>query len=71
VEDDAATQAAKRVLLSGDKMLLERRARDLAAACEVPLAALDRALGLWGDPEAEIDAAEELPAAMRSALALR
>ena len=31
VEDDATTQAAKRILLSGDKMLLERRARDLAA----------------------------------------
>ena len=49
-EDDATTQAAKRILLSGDKMLLERRARDLAAACDVPLAALDRALALWGDP---------------------
>ena len=32
VEDDATTQAAKRTLLSGDKMLLERRARDLAVA---------------------------------------
>ena len=70
-EGDPATTAAKRILQSGDRMLLERRARDLAAACEVPLAALDRALALWGDPEAEIDAAEELPAAMRSALALR
>jgi hypothetical protein len=70
-EGDPATTAAKRILQSGDRMLLERRARDLAAACAVPLAALDRALGLWGDPEAEIDAAEELPAAMRSALALR
>ncbi len=71
VEDDATTQAAKRVLLSGDTMLLERRARDLASACDVPLAALDRGLALWGDPGADIDAAEELPAAMRSALALR
>ncbi len=71
VEDDATTQAAKRVLLSGDKMLLERRARDLASACDVPLAALDRGFALWGDPGAEIDAADELPAAMRSALALR
>jgi hypothetical protein len=71
VEDDATTQAAKRILLSGDKMLLERRARDLAIACDVPLAALDRGLALWGDPGADIDAAEELPAAMRSALALR
>jgi hypothetical protein len=71
VEEDAATQAAKRILLSGDKMLLERRARDLAAATEVPLAALDRAFALWGDPGAEIETADELPGAMRSALALR
>ena len=70
-EDDATTQAAKRALLSGDKMLLERRARDLARATDVPLAALDRAFALWDDPRAELDAAEELPGAMRSALALR
>ncbi len=71
VEEDTTTQAAKRILLSGDKMLLERRARDLAAACELPLAALDRALALWGDPGAEIETADELPGAMRSALTLR
>jgi hypothetical protein len=71
IEDDATTQAAKRILLSGDKMLLERRARDLAAATEVPLAALDRGFALWGDTRAEIEPADELPAAMRSALALR
>jgi hypothetical protein len=71
IEDDATTQAAKRILLSGDKMLLERRARDLAAATEVPLAALDRAFALWGDTRAEIEPADELPTAMRSALALR
>jgi hypothetical protein len=71
VEEDVTTQAAKRILLSGDKMLLERRARDLATACEVPLAAVDRAFALWGDPGAEIEPADELPAAMRSALALR
>jgi hypothetical protein len=52
-------------------MLLERRARELAEACELPLAALDRGLALWDDPGAEIEPAEELPAAMRSALALR
>src|SRR5215217_3582208 len=71
VEDDATAQAAKRILLSGDKMLLERRARDLASSCDVPLAALDRAFALWGDPGAGIEPADELPAAMRSALALR
>jgi hypothetical protein len=69
-EDDATTQAAKRALLSGDKMLLERRARDLAAACAVPLAALDRGLALWDDPAADVEAGAEMPAAMRSALAL-
>ena len=71
VEEDAATQAAKRILLSGDKMLLERRARELAEATDVPLVALDRAFGLWGDPGTEIEPVDELPAAMRSALALR
>jgi hypothetical protein len=42
---DETTVAAKRVFGIGDTLLLERRAADLAAACEVPLAALD--LGLW------------------------
>ena len=69
VDDDATTQAAKRALQSGDKMLLERRSRDLAAACELPLAALDRGFALWDDPGAEV-VAEEPTAAMRSALAL-
>jgi hypothetical protein len=53
--DDAATLAAKRLLNSGDAMLLERRARDLAEAAGVPLAALDRALALW-------DGTDPLPA---------
>src|SRR5829696_7324229 len=57
VEDDATTQAAKRALLSGDKMLLERRARELAAACELPLAALDRGFALWADPGADVEPA--------------
>jgi hypothetical protein len=70
VEDDATTQAAKRALLSGDKMLLERRARDLAAASDVPLAALDRGLALWDHPGAELEPPAEPTAAMRSALAL-
>jgi hypothetical protein len=71
VEDDTTTQAAKRVLLSGDKMLLERRARDLAAAAALPLAALDRGLAVWGTPGAFVEPAAELPPAVRSALALR
>jgi hypothetical protein len=45
--NDAATLAAKRLLNSGDALLLERRARELAEAAGVPLAALDRALVLW------------------------
>ena len=48
VEDDATTLAAKRLLVSGDRMLLERRARDLAEACELPIAALDRGLAPSG-----------------------
>jgi hypothetical protein len=34
----------------GDTLLLERRAADLAAAGEVPLAALDLALWNWNRP---------------------
>jgi hypothetical protein len=49
-EDDDTTLAAKRVLSSGETMLLERRARELAEACGVPLAALDRGLAEWGAP---------------------
>jgi hypothetical protein len=71
VEDDATTQAAKRALQSGDMMLLERRARDLAAACELPLAALDRGFALWDDTGAEVDWAGEPSTATRSALALQ
>ena len=68
VEDDTATLAAKRVLLSGDRMLLERRARELAAACEVPLAALDRALAVFGTPRA--DPGADASDAVRAALTL-
>lgn len=48
--DDEVTVAAKRVFGIGDKLLLERRAAELAAAAEVPLAALDLALWNWGRP---------------------
>jgi hypothetical protein len=50
VEDDATTLAAKRALVSGDRLLLERRARELADAAGLPLAALDRGLAVWGTP---------------------
>lgn len=50
--DDATTVAAKRVFGIGDKMLLERRARDLADAVELPIEALDLALFNWAAPSA-------------------
>jgi hypothetical protein len=46
--DDATTTAAKRVFGIGDKILLERRARDLAGAVDLPIEALDLALFNWG-----------------------
>lgn len=75
--NDTVTVAAKRVLGIGDPMLLERRAADLAAACELPLEALDLGLDNWEresragqglDPGDEPDPA--LLAAARSALGL-
>jgi hypothetical protein len=47
---DETTVAAKRVFAIGDTLLLERRAIDLAQACEIPLAALDLALWNWSRP---------------------
>ena len=46
--DDATTLAAKRVFGIGDTVLLERRARALADAVQVPVEALDVALSNWG-----------------------
>jgi hypothetical protein len=45
--NDTVTVAAKRVLGIGDSLLLERRAADLAAACGLPLEALDLGLFNW------------------------
>ena len=53
--DDPTTLAAKRALVSGDRMLLERRARDLADASELPIAAFDRGLAVWGTPGEHVD----------------
>ena len=50
---DETTIAAKRVFGIGDTILLERRAAALAAACEVPLGALDVALWNWARPARE------------------
>ena len=69
--EDATTEAAKRLLVSGDKLLLERRARELAEAAEVPLGALDRAFATWGTPGDHADLAAEAPAPIRAALSLQ
>ncbi|HEY1567728.1 MAG TPA: hypothetical protein VGF68_11955 [Solirubrobacteraceae bacterium] len=45
--NDQVTLAAKRVLGIGDTLLLERRAAELAAACGLPLEALDLGLFNW------------------------
>lgn len=63
--NDATTLAAKRALNSGDAMLLERRAKALAEAAGVPLAALDRGLALW-DSTTPLEAPEDHP--VRAAL---
>jgi hypothetical protein len=44
---DSVTLAAKRLLGIGDTLLLERRAADLAAACEMPLEAIDVGFFNW------------------------
>jgi len=46
-EDDQVTLAAKRVFAIGDRLTLERRARELAAAAGVAIEALDLALENW------------------------
>ncbi len=51
VGDDEVTLAAKRVFGIGDRFNLERRARALAEAVEVPLQTLDLALANWAAPE--------------------
>jgi hypothetical protein len=50
---DDVTLAAKRALGIGDSLLLERRAAELASACELPLEALDVGLYNWGRPPGE------------------
>jgi hypothetical protein len=70
VEDDATTLAAKRALVSGDRMLLERRARDLAEAGELPIGALDRGLAVWGTPNAPVDLTADPSPGIAAALGL-
>jgi hypothetical protein len=47
IGSDPVTLAGKRLLGIGDPMLLERRAADLATACELPLEALDVGFFNW------------------------
>jgi len=49
--DDPTDLAAKRVFAIADPLLLERRAAALAAACAVPVEALDLALANWASPQ--------------------
>ena len=48
---DPTTVAAKRALVSGETMLLEKRAKALAQAAGVPIAALDKGLATWDSTE--------------------
>jgi hypothetical protein len=68
--DDATTLAAKRALNSGDAMLLERRAAELAEGCGVPVGALDRGLATWDRPGALPEASPERLEPIRAALGL-
>jgi len=68
-EDDATTLAAKRLLVSGDRGLLDRRARDLVTAAEVPFAALEHGLPLW-DSAAELPEPETFAGTLATALRL-
>jgi len=69
-DEDPATVAAKRLLVSGDRLLLERRARELADAAELPIAALDRGLVVWNAPGTAVDPDIEVPVSVRRALGL-
>ncbi len=75
--ENEVTVAAKRALGIGDTMLLERRASELAAACAVPLEALDLGLHNWGvgrrvgagvDAQPDLEAGEDVLASARAAL---
>ena len=54
---DPTTVAAKRALVTGETMFLERRAKALAETAGVPIAALDHGLALW-DSTAAVEAPE-------------
>ena len=68
---DAVTTTAKRTFGIGDTLLLERRAAELAEACEVPLASLDLALENLGRPAGERLALGASPGALDEAVRSR
>jgi hypothetical protein len=68
VEDDVTTLAAKRLFVSGDRMLLERRAKEFAQAAELPIAALDHGLAVWSTPGEHVDLTLEPAPGVASAL---
>ena len=70
-DGDPTTDAAKRLLVSGDRMLLERRARDLADASGLPISAFDRGLAVWGAPTVHVDLTAEPDPGIAAALGLR
>jgi hypothetical protein len=71
---DQVLAAAKRVFGIGDPLLLERRAKQLAEAASVPLAALDLALFNWHVSQRATlgfsDEASDLDATSQTELAL-
>jgi hypothetical protein len=71
IEDDPTTIAAKRLFVSGDRMLLERRAREFVDAAELPIAALDRGLAVWGNPNEPVDLTADPAPGVAAALSLR
>jgi hypothetical protein len=73
-DDDPVMASAKRVFGIGDRMTLERRARELAAAAEVPVESLDLALENWARPERitqGVPGADDAAARERAGAALR
>jgi hypothetical protein len=70
-DGDPTTDAAKRLLVSGDRMLLERRARDLADASGLPISAFDRGLAVWGAPTVHVDMTAEPDPGIAAALGVR
>jgi hypothetical protein len=70
VEDDATTLAAKRLFVSGDRMLLERRAQELVDASGMPIGAFDKGLAWFGTPTEPVDMSVEPNPGIAAALGL-